>query len=88
METKRELHRRLFNEQVAWIEQCGGNEAGYVAKYGRRDDPRRAGEGGEAIFAADIGALLAIARRLAPADRQAAYDSLLSGHEPTVGGNR
>jgi hypothetical protein len=43
--------------QREWIEAHGGTEAGYVAIYGSKDDPGRGGDGGEAIYAADMAQL-------------------------------
>jgi hypothetical protein len=45
---------RAINEQRTWIEQCGGTLAGYVARYGSRDDAKHSGHGGEAIYSADM----------------------------------
>lgn len=42
-----------IEEQIKWIEEHGGDEAGYVRRYGSRNDPNHYGDGGEAIFAAD-----------------------------------
>jgi hypothetical protein len=41
-------------EQQGWITQCGGNLTGYIEKYGRAADPEHFGNGGEAIFKADM----------------------------------
>jgi len=43
--------------QVRWIEEHGGTMAGYVRRYGSRDDPHHYGDGGEAIYHADTDAL-------------------------------
>lgn len=43
--------------QIDWIESHGRTLAGYVARYGAADDPDKHGDGGEAIHAADVGAL-------------------------------
>lgn len=43
--------------QRAWIAQCGGDLAGYIAHYGSVDDPEHYGDGGEAIYRADMAAL-------------------------------
>lgn len=40
-----------IREQERWIEEHGGSEAGYLARYGE------AGDGGAAIYAADRAAL-------------------------------
>lgn len=44
-------------DQIDWIEAHGRTLAGYVARYGAADDPHKHGDGGEAIYAADVGAL-------------------------------
>lgn len=48
---------RRIAEQEEWIRGCGGTLSGYVARYGSRRDEEHAGDGGEAIFAADKAAL-------------------------------
>lgn len=44
-------------DQENWIAEHGGDEAGYVARYGSKNDPGHYGDGGEAIYAADFNAL-------------------------------
>jgi hypothetical protein len=56
-------------DERAWIEEHGGNEAGYVIRYGSRVDPDCYGNGGEAIYAADVAAL---------ERAQATYDALFA----------
>lgn len=51
-----------INEQRAWIKQCGGNERGYIARIGDPSQPLVGeipwhGDGGKAIYRADINAL-------------------------------
>jgi hypothetical protein len=46
-------YRRL-NEEREWMKQCGGNLAGYIIKYGSKNDPEHHGDGGEAIYEADL----------------------------------
>lgn len=41
-------------DQAIWIRDHGGNLAGYVERYGSKDDPEHYGDGGEAIYAADL----------------------------------
>jgi hypothetical protein len=56
---------RDLREQRAWMEKCGGNLSGYIARYGDTDgDPHkpvdeagRYGLGGEFIYQADLGVL-------------------------------
>lgn len=56
-----------LNEQIAeqrrWIQICGGTLAGYIARYGSKNDPERYGDGGEAIYAADTAALQKLERQ-------------------------
>lgn len=42
-----------IEDQVRWIVEHGADEAGYVSRYGSRNDPDHHGDGGEAIYAAD-----------------------------------
>lgn len=46
-----------IRQQRWWIERCGGNLSGYILKYGSANDPDHSGDGGEAIYEADIAAL-------------------------------
>lgn len=46
-----------IREQRKWIREHGGDLAGYVVRYGSKDDPKHYGDGGEAIYAADSGHL-------------------------------
>lgn len=48
---------KLTADQRRWIAEHGGNLAGYVERYGSKDDPDHYGDGGEAIYEADIAAL-------------------------------
>jgi len=48
---------RLRREQQ-WMAECGGTLAGYIAKYGVKGDPDCQGDGGEAIYAADLAKVL------------------------------
>lgn len=50
--------RMRFASQVRWIVEHGSTLEGYVARYGSREDPDHYGSGGEAIYAADLKALL------------------------------
>ncbi len=56
---------QYITEQRQWIEEHGGDLAGYVARYGSRDDANHYGDGGEAIYQADIDALADFERRKA-----------------------
>jgi len=57
--------RNDIAERRRWIDQCGATLPGYVLTYGRSEDADRAGDGGEAIYAADIAALRNAEARLA-----------------------
>jgi hypothetical protein len=41
-------------QQKDWIARCGGDLEGYIANYGSVHDEQHSGDGGEAIYAADI----------------------------------
>lgn len=55
--SKKESARRDLSDQVKWIKEHGATLLGYVNRYGSKDDPRHYGDGGEAIYAADLGEL-------------------------------
>jgi hypothetical protein len=44
---------KMVREQEKWMEEHGGSQAGYVARYGSKDDADHYGDGGEAIWEAD-----------------------------------
>ncbi len=44
---------RLIKDQCTWMDEHGVDLAGYVERYGSKDDPVHSGNGGEAIYAAD-----------------------------------
>lgn len=48
-----------------WIEECGGSQTGYIINYGSHQDEDHVGDGGEAIYAADIARLRAVQAELA-----------------------
>ena len=50
-------------EQRKWIEECGGDLAGYLQKYGSAHDAHFSGAGGEAIYAADMDQLRRLEER-------------------------
>lgn len=43
--------------QKRWIADHGGDLAGYIKRYGSKDEPGHCGDGGEAIYEADIAEL-------------------------------
>src|SRR5690349_12719247 len=46
---------REIQEQREWMQRCGGSLSGYVRKYGSARQPETMyGNGGEAIYAADL----------------------------------
>jgi len=49
-----------WHAQVKWIEDHGGNETGYVKRYGGDGQGFKYGDGGVAIFKADMGELIRI----------------------------
>jgi hypothetical protein len=64
MTTKRLKRRAYLRAEIAkqrkWIDEHGSNAAGYVARYATSAEPDR----GEAIYAADVGALRELEREL------------------------
>jgi hypothetical protein len=46
--------RHDYLEQLRWMRKCGGDLAGYIRRYGSVKDDEYAGDGGEAIFEADL----------------------------------
>lgn len=54
--------------QRQWIDTCGRNLAGYVARYGSLADEDHYGDGGEAIYFSDRSALTQIRHRLVEAE--------------------
>lgn len=63
--TDQELAQRVVKEQRAWIEENGGGLAGYILRYGSKDDPEHFGDGAEAIYEADLAALMVAEAELA-----------------------
>jgi hypothetical protein len=53
----RERYKKYLREEERFIQENGGDLAGYIAKYGRASDPSHSGDGAEAIYAADMAAL-------------------------------
>ena len=49
--------REAVARERSWIEEHGGDLAGYVQRYGSKDDPEHYGDGGEAIYKADLAKL-------------------------------
>jgi hypothetical protein len=58
---KTSLNHQML-EQLKWIADHGNTLAGYVARYGSANDPEHYGDGGEAIYAADVAELVRIER--------------------------
>lgn len=54
---RREWLAREVAAQEKWIAEHGENLPGYIAHYGSASDPCHYGNGGEAIYAADMNAL-------------------------------
>lgn len=51
--SKARIKRDEVEQQKEWIRQCGGDLAGYIKRYGSKNDPDHYGDGGEAIYKAD-----------------------------------
>lgn len=51
------LARERVEAERSWVEDHGASLAGYIERYGEADDPDRHGDGGAAIFWADMAAL-------------------------------
>jgi hypothetical protein len=56
--------QQQVDAQIKWIESCGATRAGYVARYGAADNPNKSGNGGEAIYNADIAYLEKLTQKL------------------------
>ena len=54
---KRKTLKAAIEDQRKWIASCGGSLGGYVRRYGADDDPNKYGNGGEAIYEADMAEL-------------------------------
>lgn len=50
---RNEFLQNQIAAQRRWIEEHGGDLAGYIVRYGEADDPNRHGDGGAAIYKAD-----------------------------------
>jgi hypothetical protein len=71
--------------QREWIEACGGDLAGYVATYGSKDAPEHSGDGGEAIYAADMAQLQRLEEQaLRPSDLGRAMRNVLDAQRRAV----
>ncbi len=57
MKNKTEKALERLEQQRKWFEDHGGCIEAYVQRYGSFKDPKHYGNGGEAIFAADLFAL-------------------------------
>ena len=57
MQKRIERLRKQIADQEQWIEACGLTLEGYVNRYGTATDINRHGDGGEAIWIADLGRL-------------------------------
>jgi len=56
--------REAVEYQLDWIESCGGTLRGYRRKYGDPDLDKCSGNGGTAIFEADVAELARLYDRL------------------------
>lgn len=57
MTRKSDFFKGQVTNQRKWIDEHGGCQAAYVERYGSADDPNHYGNGGEAIWTADMAAL-------------------------------
>lgn len=69
MSKMKDFWQQQLSQQRAWIESCGGSLAGYVARYGDPGVPTAKGKpmygnGGTAIYNADLAALRRIEEKL------------------------
>ena len=50
------LERKVLQllEQIRWMKSCGGDREGYIKRYGVKGTEKCYGEGGEAIYQADM----------------------------------
>lgn len=55
--SKQALYSRLVHEQRDWIRDHGGSLSGYIDRYGDPGMERCYGDGGTAIYAADMNSL-------------------------------
>jgi hypothetical protein len=62
--------RSQVAEQERWMESCGGDLAGYIKNCGSKNDTEYSGDGGEAIYAADLNELNRLKGLLAEAERR------------------
>jgi len=56
--TKAQEARKILAEQWRWLRSHGMTLKGYVERYGSKNDADHFGNGGEAIWEADMGALV------------------------------
>lgn len=56
-QSRRAFLESQLAEQRKWIRKCGGDLLGYICHYGEADDPNKHGEGGRAIYEADMAEL-------------------------------
>jgi hypothetical protein len=56
---KTELESALYwlDQERKWVDKCGPTRSDYIARYGSKDDADHLGDGGEAIYDADMRAL-------------------------------
>ena len=64
-----------------WIEDHGGDVAGYVDRYGSPGDPKCHGNGGEAIYRADVEELHKIRDQLARFNIVARQADVVDGYD-------
>jgi len=57
-------HQKMLHDQKKWIEDHGGDLAGYITRYGGDGQGFKYGEGGRAIYQADMARLQEIEEAL------------------------
>lgn len=62
--------KKFIDEQKKWIEDHGSDEAGYIAHYGVPGTSRCYGNGGKAIYKADLDALRAFEAQMTTLERR------------------
>jgi hypothetical protein len=60
-----QAYQEAVQDQKEWMDSCGGTLQGYIVKYGSKTNPEKMyGNGGEAIYDADLAELRRLEERL------------------------
>lgn len=54
LDTRKAQLREQLREARQWLDDHGSTRAAYVERYGAASNPNHYGDGGEAIYAADV----------------------------------